>query len=100
MSTLTAVAFTLSTGIPGATSAPGPLSNTSMSSGSTSVTGTAADDVTAAAENADCTTNEEYSLFHEVMKKVTGSSSGVSTVTLSAPRVAPALASPSVGTMG
>lgn len=51
VSTLVAIALTLSAVIPTVSRSPGPLTNSTMSSVSASLTGSAADDVTAASEN-------------------------------------------------
>lgn len=99
LSTLSTVALALTAGIPVASRTSGHLTNASISPGSASVTGTAADDVTAAAENTECYT-EEGTCLCEVVYKVTSEALGLTTVTMSASVLAPALSVPSFGAIG
>lgn len=100
MSTLASVALALTAGMPTGTVVSGPLANTSMSPGTAPVTGTAADDVTAATENAECNTYAYKTMFKDVVKWVTDEAVGLAAVTASASRVAPTLAVPTGGTIG
>lgn len=60
MTTLMSVALAAAPGIPVATNTPGPLTNIPITPVTAPVTGSSADDVTAAAENAECATSEDY----------------------------------------
>lgn len=99
MSTTRTMTFALSTRLPTHSPVMGLMSNTTLSLLSLTVTGTAADDVTAASENTMIYTEWGLS-FKEVVTHVINEARSLATVIMSAAAVAPSLSMTALGTVG